>query len=41
MMQSPRLTPPLYATAAMYIASGSPFYPNLQSVMDPHPQLLV
>ncbi|RVW15514.1 hypothetical protein CK203_077666 [Vitis vinifera] len=38
-IKSPRLTPPLYATAAMYIASGSPFYPNLQSVMDPHPQL--
>ena len=32
---------PINATAAMYIASGSPFYPNLQSVMDPHPQLLV
>ena len=41
MMQSPRLTPPQYATAATYIASGSPYYPNLQSVIDPHPQLLV
>lgn len=30
MMQSPGLTPPLYATAAAYIASGSPFYPNIQ-----------
>ena len=41
MMQSPRFTPPLYATAATYIASRSPFYPNLQSVMDPHSQLLI
>ena len=32
---------PINATAATYIASGSPFYPYLQSVMDPHPQLLV
>uniref|UniRef100_F6I6Q4 Uncharacterized protein n=1 Tax=Vitis vinifera TaxID=29760 RepID=F6I6Q4_VITVI len=30
MTQSPGLTPPLYATAAAYIASGSPFYPNTQ-----------
>ncbi|XP_010263224.1 PREDICTED: pumilio homolog 5 isoform X2 [Nelumbo nucifera] len=29
-IQSSGVTPPLYATAAAYMASGNPFYPNLQ-----------
>lgn len=30
MIQSPGLAPPMYATAAAYMASGNPFYPNIQ-----------
>eukprot|EP00262_Sarcandra_glabra_P019144 TRINITY_DN7108_c0_g4_i2.p1 TRINITY_DN7108_c0_g4~~TRINITY_DN7108_c0_g4_i2.p1 ORF type:complete len:800 (-),score=154.62 TRINITY_DN7108_c0_g4_i2:373-2553(-) len=30
-LQSSGITPPLYATATAYMASGNPFYPNLQS----------
>ncbi|KAK0596936.1 hypothetical protein LWI29_020340 [Acer saccharum] len=30
-LHSPGLTPPLYATAAAYMPSGNPFYPNFQS----------
>lgn len=29
-LHSPALAPPLYATAAAYMSSGNPFYPNLQ-----------
>ncbi|KAL5823696.1 hypothetical protein ACOSQ4_021596 [Xanthoceras sorbifolium] len=29
-LHSPGLTPPLYATAAAYMPSGNPFYPNFQ-----------
>ncbi|KAK4839214.1 hypothetical protein QYF36_020125 [Acer negundo] len=30
-LHSPGLTPPLYATAAAYMPSGNPYYPNFQS----------